>query len=247
LVASHVRSLDRKQTQYDWQHYIPLIERKPGALRNGAPFADMPQPFMRLRALLLKHEGGDRVMAKVLATVPRSGLEAVLVAVERVLESGHPSAEHVENVLNRLKSVAPPPSVETHLEVSEEPVADTARYDLLREEVDGEGDVIRRGHLLDLFQDAPECAEGARLIPGETGHRQFDLNHAGGISECKKITSMVEAYDIAIAPHCRHIEVFNGPGLGINVNEEKVREMAKIGHNWKNPVWRTASGVITKW
>lgn len=37
------------------------------------------------------------------------------------------------------------------------------------------------------------------------------------------------------------------PGLGIEINEEKVREMAKIGHNWKNPVWRTASGVITEW
>lgn len=37
------------------------------------------------------------------------------------------------------------------------------------------------------------------------------------------------------------------PGLGIEINEEKVREMAKIGHNWKNPIWRTGSGVITEW
>jgi hypothetical protein len=74
-------------------------------------------------------------MAKVLATVFRSGLEVVLVAVELVLESGHPSAEHVENILNRLKSVALPFSVEISLEVGEEPVADTARYDRLREEV----------------------------------------------------------------------------------------------------------------
>ena len=37
------------------------------------------------------------------------------------------------------------------------------------------------------------------------------------------------------------------PGLGIEINEEKVREMAKIGHNWKNPIWRTASGIITEW
>jgi hypothetical protein len=103
VVASHPRSFERKQVRYDWQHYIPLIERKPGALRNGAPFADMPEPLQRLRGLLLKREGGDRIMAKVLAAVPQSGLEAVLVAVELVLESGNPSAEHVENVLNRLK------------------------------------------------------------------------------------------------------------------------------------------------
>ena len=136
LIASHVRCFERKQTRYDWQHYIPIIERKPGALRNGAPFMDMPQPLMQLRALLLKHEGGDRVMAKVLAAVPKSGLEAVLVAVELVLESGNPSAEHIENVLNRLKAASPPESVETHLEVSEEPIADAGRYDTLRSEVD---------------------------------------------------------------------------------------------------------------
>ena len=112
-----------------------MIERKPGALRNGAPFADMPDPLLRLRALLLKHEGGDRVMAKVLAAVPKFGLDAVLVAVELVLESGNPSAEHVENVLNRLKAVPPADSVETQLEIVEVPVADTGRYDRLREEV----------------------------------------------------------------------------------------------------------------
>ena len=31
---------------------------------------------------------------------------------------------------------------------------------------------------------------------------QPDLSHAGGISECKKIATMAEAYDVAIAPHC---------------------------------------------
>ncbi|WP_442777475.1 IS21 family transposase [Sphaerotilus montanus] len=135
VVASHPRSFERKQVRYDWQHYIPLIERKPGALRNGAPFADMPGPLQRLRGLLLKREGGDRIMAKVLAAVPKSGLEAVLVAVELVLESGNPSAEHVENVLNRLKAAPPPESVATHLEVAEAPMADTGRYDRLRAEV----------------------------------------------------------------------------------------------------------------
>ena len=135
VVASHPRSFERNQTRYDWQHYIPLIQRKPGALRNGAPFADMPEPLQRLRGLLLKHEGGDRVMAKVLAAVPQYGLEAVLVAVELVLESGNPSVEHIENVLNRLKAAPPPEPVETHLTVSEPPIADTDRYDSLREEV----------------------------------------------------------------------------------------------------------------
>jgi transposase len=135
VVASHVRLFDRGRTCYDWQHYIPLIERKPGALRNGAPFADMPGALLRLRDLLLKREGGDRTMARVLAAVPQSGLEAVLVAVELVLESGNPSAEHIENVLSRLKAPPVPDGVETSLKVAEAPVADTSRYDRLRAEV----------------------------------------------------------------------------------------------------------------
>jgi len=135
LVASHLRSFARKETLYDWQHYIPLIQRKPGALRNGAPFADMPAALQRLRTLLLRHEGGDRMMAKVLAEVPKAGLEHVLVAVELVLESGAPSAEHVENMLNRLKSPPMPEAIDSPLQVGEEPIADTGRYDRLRDEV----------------------------------------------------------------------------------------------------------------
>lgn len=37
------------------------------------------------------------------------------------------------------------------------------------------------------------------------------------------------------------------PGLGILINEEKVREMALHGHNWKNPIWRNEDGSITEW
>ena len=127
--VSHERLFDRGQTRYDWQHYLPLIERKPGALRNGAPFADLPAPLQRLRGRLLKREGGDRTMAEVLA--------AVLVAVELVLESGAVNAEHIHNVLARLQPTPAIPKVETHLCVTEAPMADAGRYDRLRsEEVD---------------------------------------------------------------------------------------------------------------
>ena len=70
-------------------------------------------------------------MAKVLAAVPSHGLEAVLVAVERVLESGVTSVEHVLNVLARLNQSQIPAQVETSLKLTEEPLADTARYDSL--------------------------------------------------------------------------------------------------------------------
>jgi hypothetical protein len=136
-IVRHARLFERGQTRYDWQHYLPLIERKPGALRNGAPFTDLPEPLQRLRTLLLKREGGDRIMAEVLSTVPKAGLEAVLVAVELVLESGAVNAEHLHNVLARLKPTPAIPQVETDLTVAEAPVADAGRYDRLRtQEVD---------------------------------------------------------------------------------------------------------------
>ncbi|GAB2552052.1 galactonate dehydratase [Gracilibacillus alcaliphilus] len=127
---------------------------------------------------------------------------------------------------------------------------------------------------------------------------QPDLSHAGGITEVKKIASMAEAYDVALAPHCPlgpialaaclqvdatahnafiqeqslgihynqgndlldyitdkdvfayqegHVKIPQGPGLGIEINEEKVKEMTKTGHSWKNPVWRHQDGTVAEW
>ena len=126
---------------------------------------------------------------------------------------------------------------------------------------------------------------------------QPDLSHAGGITEVKKIASMAEAYDVALAPHCplgpialasclqvdatchnaviqeqsmgihynvtgsvleyiRNPEVFafkDGfadlparPGLGIEVNREKVLE-ENADHKWRNPVWRHEDGSVAEW
>jgi hypothetical protein len=123
---------DEGHVSYDWQHYIALIQRKPGALRNGAPFADMPAPLLRLRQGLMRHDGGDKTMAQVLNCVSSHGLEAVLVAVELVIESGVLSTEHVLNVLARLNAPPVPESVQSNLQLSEAPVANTGRYDSLR-------------------------------------------------------------------------------------------------------------------
>lgn len=142
VVARHERLSDSGGTRYDWQHYIPLVQRKPGALRNGAPFADMPEALQQLRRGLLRQAGGDRLMAQVLAIVPTAGLEAVIVAVELAMESrppsGRVSVEHVVNVLGRLNAPAAPPlSAQTALQATVAPLANTARYDSLRgQEVD---------------------------------------------------------------------------------------------------------------
>ena len=137
LVADHERLSDKSKVRYDWRHYIPLLQRKPGALRNGAPFQDLPEPLQRLRRCLLREAGGDRLMAKVLSLVPSAGLDAVLVAVELALEgappSGRVSEQHVINVLARLNATPRPANVATSLQLQTPPIADTARYDRLRD------------------------------------------------------------------------------------------------------------------
>lgn len=133
VVAEHQRNFDCDQTIYDWQHYIGLVAMKPGALRNGAPFKTMPESLRILQRHLQRHTGGDRVMAQVLGAVPAHGLEAVLVAVDLALESSRPSAEHVLNVLARLKEGAQPEQalMDTPA-LQEEPRANVQRYDALR-------------------------------------------------------------------------------------------------------------------
>jgi hypothetical protein len=133
-VACHVRSFERDQTLYDWRHYIDLVQHKPGALRNGAPFEAMPEVLRQLQKHLINRPGGDRVMAEVLAAVPVHGLEAILAATTAALAVGKPSAEHVLYLLAQLKDQSQPrPSmVETALTLIEEPKADVDRYDQLR-------------------------------------------------------------------------------------------------------------------
>jgi len=136
VVAEHVRVSNGGHTRYDWQHYVPLVQRKPGALRNGAPFADLPAPLQALRQGLLREPGGDRIMAQVLALVPQAGLEAVLVSVELALETcspGRVSVEHVINVLARLNAASTPAAIATELRARITPLANPARYDQLRD------------------------------------------------------------------------------------------------------------------
>ncbi len=135
LIASHTRVFDRDQICYDWQHYIPLLERKPGALRNGAPFLEMPAPLVALQRVLCKRPEGNRVMAEVLAYVPKQGLEAVVTAAQRCLEAGYTSPEQIRHLLahwqDHDKAELPQINTPDALQLNESPVADTGRYDQL--------------------------------------------------------------------------------------------------------------------
>ena len=113
-----------------------MIQRKPGALRNGAPFAEMPEAFRLLQSHLLKRPGGDREMVEILALVLQHDEQAVLAAVELALEGGVASKTHILNVLHRLIDGKPtttdPVTTPQALALSREPRADVERYDALR-------------------------------------------------------------------------------------------------------------------
>ena len=90
VVTEHVRAFNRdksrpEQTIYDWRHYISVAQRKPGALRNGAPFMDLPDSFRQLRTRLLKRPGGNREMVDILALVLLHDEQQVERAVTKAL------------------------------------------------------------------------------------------------------------------------------------------------------------------
>jgi hypothetical protein len=138
VIAEHARVILRSHclgcTVYDWRHYLSVLQRKPGALRNGAPFAELPEGFKRLQAVLLKRSGGDREVVEILALVLHHDEQAVLTAVELALESGAPSKQHVLNLLARLIETAAPAPVNSPqaLVLTVEPQANVSRYDQLR-------------------------------------------------------------------------------------------------------------------
>ncbi len=111
-----------------------MVQRKPGALRNGAPFTELPKSFRRLQQILLKRAGGDREMADILALVLHHDEHLVEQAVREAIESDIVSKTHILNRLSRLldtplpAALTPPPA----LTLSEEPTANTERYDRLR-------------------------------------------------------------------------------------------------------------------
>lgn len=142
ILCEHSRIIDRShhtggRTVYDWRHYLAVIQRKPGALRNGAPFTQLPEAFKQLQSQLLRCPGGDREMAEILALVLQHDEQAVLCAVELALEAGVATKTHVLNLLHRLTDgkapAASPIDAPQALRLAQEPLANVGRYDALRD------------------------------------------------------------------------------------------------------------------
>jgi transposase len=135
LIAEHTRVFGRDKTLCDPLHYLPVLERKPGALRNGRPFREwqLPPGLQTLREILEKTKGGDKQLAGILNAIPLYGEESVNVACELALEAGLSSKDAVLNILCRatedipVRDIAPP----EHLRLLYPPQANCAGYERL--------------------------------------------------------------------------------------------------------------------
>ena len=136
VVADHRRSFARGETVYDPWHYVPVLARKPGALRNGAPFKDwiLPAAMERVRRKLERADDGNRQMVDILAAVLTDGLSAVEAACAEALDHGVHSADVILNILARSRDPGRPGDILTPevLALRHAPIADCSRYDSLR-------------------------------------------------------------------------------------------------------------------
>ena len=135
-VAEHARRYGRGETIYDPWHYVPVLARKPGALRNGAPFKDwvLPAALERVRRKLAGSDDGDRQMVAILAAVLTDGLPAVEAACARATSEGVHSSDVIINILARQRDPGPAATIlaPDALRLRHAPAADCARYDQLR-------------------------------------------------------------------------------------------------------------------
>jgi len=135
-VGEHQRSFERGATIYDPWHYVPVLARKPGALRNGAPFKDwvLPAAMERVRRKLTLTGDGNRQMVDILTAVLSDGLAAVEAACAEALQQGVHSADVILNILARSRDPVPPGEILTPaaLTLRHTPLANCSRYDTLR-------------------------------------------------------------------------------------------------------------------
>ncbi len=136
VVGIHQRHLGRDKVIYDPWHYLAVLERKPGALRNGAPFKrwDLPESMSEVRTILEGRSGGDRQFVSILSVVKRYGLDPVAIACTQALLDKTVSSDVILNILSRTHDEPLPEPVK----LSEQlpllkliPVVDCYRYDRL--------------------------------------------------------------------------------------------------------------------
>ncbi|MBB5046987.1 hypothetical protein HNR60_001736 [Rhodopseudomonas rhenobacensis] len=183
IVAEHARCFGRGETSNGPWHYVPVLARKPGALRNGAPFKDwvLPAAMERVRRKLAGVADGNRQMVDILNAVLIDGLPAVEAACAEAIEHGVHSADVILNILARQRDPTPPANMLTPaaLILRHAPIADCARYDNCGEPSDGTHSTVRPDGRAQALRH-----EGRRSLSwgGRSPTRGRDHDHGGQAS-----------------------------------------------------------------
>ncbi len=122
VIAIHQRSFNKHDYLFEPWHYVPLLKQKPGALRDGAPFAQwaLPSAIMTIKKLYLQRTGGDRDFVELLQLIQAHDIDTVTRACELALESKTTQFAAIVNFINRLT------------ESSSEPLLDAQHYPQLQ-------------------------------------------------------------------------------------------------------------------
>lgn len=105
-IGEHRRRFTRDKVYYQPWHYVPLLARKPGALRNGAPFKDwkLPKSIETLRQLLAAKDNREMDFIRLMLAVEEYGLEAITQACQYALDN---HILRADMILSTLKTEKP--------------------------------------------------------------------------------------------------------------------------------------------
>jgi transposase len=135
VIAEHKRHFTRNISYFEPWHYVPLLDRKPGALRDGAPFVgwELPEAMQQIKDHYMRGCGGDREFVDLLLLTLEHGIEVVEMACELAVEQHTLRLPAIINLINQLLEPVIPPLADTHAypQLTLRPEADCKRYEAL--------------------------------------------------------------------------------------------------------------------
>ena len=100
LVAVHARCYSRGQKVMQLEHYLPLLAKKPRAVKNALVVRKLPEVYQKLRVYLCSKElEGYREFAKILLLNQEFNFEDVLSAVEESMNLKCPNLVTIKQIL----------------------------------------------------------------------------------------------------------------------------------------------------
>jgi len=135
VIAEHTRHFTRNISYFEPWHYVPLLDRKPGALRDGAPFVgwELPKAMEQIKAHYMRDKGGDREFVDLLLLVLTHGMDVVEMACELAVEQHTLRLPAIINLINQVLEPVIHPLADTHgyPQLTLRPEADCKRYETL--------------------------------------------------------------------------------------------------------------------